>query len=56
MPACRTVKPISLWDMSSVQTPGVIPEGRVISASPKWVETGHSDQNPQCVTPQFLSR
>ncbi len=33
MPAWRTLKPISLWDMSSVHTPGVKPSGRVTTVS-----------------------
>ena len=33
MPAWRTLKPTSLCDMSSVQTPGVKPSGRVTTVS-----------------------
>src|SRR6476620_3229462 len=33
MPAWRTLKPISLWDMSNVHTPGVKPSGRVTTVS-----------------------
>ncbi|GAA2137851.1 hypothetical protein GCM10009825_23920 [Arthrobacter humicola] len=33
MPAWRTLKPTSLWDMSSVHTPGVKPSGSVTTVS-----------------------